>query len=213
MKNQRNIGLDIARCAAMAMVWICHSGYFSVGISYPFLSFAGVLCVDIFFVLSGLLVGKSLILAVTDRSPGPALKRFYINRMVRTIPIYYLMLLVTTAVYGEPVSLSYFVFLHNYQADLTGFLPQAWSLSVEAWFYFLVPPIFWILVRLFSRKQSGQAAVFQAIGLLYLIPLALRVFTVFLINPEWDAGIWTALKTPVFGRSFCSRCSRPSVDC
>lgn len=54
MTQKRNLGLDIIRVIAAILVIICHSGFFSVGISFPFLSFAGILAVEIFFVLSGL---------------------------------------------------------------------------------------------------------------------------------------------------------------
>lgn len=173
----------------MGMVWLNHSGYFDIGLPYPPLDFLGVLCVEIFFVLSGLLVGKSLILAVTDAHPGKMLRKFYVNRLVRTLPVYYLLLLLTAVVYHTPVPISCFFFLHNYFGDAVYFLPQAWSLSVEAWFYFLVPPVLLVLVRVFSRRFSQEKAVFYAIALLYLIPLVLRILTVLLKSPEWDLGI------------------------
>ena len=150
MDTKRNIGLDILRVAAAMLVIICHSGFFSVGISFRFLSFGGVLAVEIFFALSGLLVGKSLIQAVVGPEPGKALKKFYVNRLLRTLPLYYIMLLVTAVVSGKGIPLSCFVFLQNFSESDLSFLPVSWSLSVEAWFYFLIPPLFWLLYRLLS---------------------------------------------------------------
>ena len=189
MNHNRNIGLDILRLIATMLVIVCHSGFFSVGISYSFLSYAGILAVEIFFVLSGLLVGKSMILAITDPTPSKALKRFYINRLFRTLPLYYIMLFVTALISKEKIPLSCFVFLQNFNGDDLGFLSVSWSLSVEAWFYFLIPPIFLLLFKFLSRKFAPEKAVFIAIGILCLIPFLLRVLCVFIINPEWDYGI------------------------
>ena len=60
MQNQRKPGLDLIRIFSALLVIICHSGvYFSIGFSVNFVSFAGVIAVEFFFVLSGFLVGKS----------------------------------------------------------------------------------------------------------------------------------------------------------
>lgn len=189
MDAKRNIGLDIIRVAAAMLVIICHSGFFSVGISFRFLSFAGVLAVEIFFALSGLLVGKSLIQAVVGPAPGKALKKFYVNRLLRTLPLYYIMLLVTAVVSGKGIPLSCFVFLQNFSESDLSFLPVSWSLSVEAWFYFLIPPLFWLLYRLLSGKLGEKRAVYLTIGILCAIPFTLRLCSALVLAPEWDYGI------------------------
>ena len=62
MQNQRKPGLDLLRIFSALLVIICHSGvYFSIGFSVNFVSFAGVIAVEFFFVMSGFLVGKGLI--------------------------------------------------------------------------------------------------------------------------------------------------------
>lgn len=189
MDTKRNIGLDILRVAAAMLVLICHSGFFSVGISFRFLSFGGVLAVEIFFALSGLLVGKSLIQAVVGPEPGKALKKFYVNRLLRMLPLYYIMLLVTAVVSGKGIPLSCFVFLQNFSESDLSFLPVSWSLSVEAWFYFLIPPLFWLLYRLLSGKLGEKRAVYLTIGILCAIPFTLRLCSALVLAPEWDYGI------------------------
>lgn len=189
MVSKKNLGLDLIRIFAAFLVIICHSGYFSVGISYAVVDYTGILAVDFFFVLSGLLVGKSLILAVTDPDPAKKLKGFYINRIFRTLPLYYIMLFVTSWLKGESIPLSCFLFLHNFsEADL-GFMPVAWSLSIEMWFYFVIPPVFLLLYRAFKKKFTSEKAVFCAIGVLYAVPLALRILYVLLLDPVWDNGV------------------------
>ena len=56
------------------------------------------------------------------------------------------------ALSGKGIPLSCFVFLQNFSESDLSFLPVSWSLSVEAWFYFLIPPLFWLLYRLLSGK-------------------------------------------------------------
>lgn len=188
MRFKKNLGLDLIRIFAAFLVIVCHSGYFSVGIPYAVVEYTGILAVDFFFVLSGLLVGKSMILAVTDDSPGKKLKAFYINRIFRTLPLYYIMLFINGWLKGEAVPLTCFLFLHNFTGDL-GFMPVSWSLSVEIWFYFAVPPVFFLLYRVFRKQYGREKATFCAIGMLYLIPLALRIVWVLLMDPAWDDGV------------------------
>lgn len=189
MNQQKNLGLDIIRVFSAGLVILCHSGYFSVGIHPSLVTYSGILAVDFFFVLSGLLVGKRLILSVIAPNPGEALKQFYVSRFFHTVPLYYLMLFVTGWLRGTLPPLSCFLFLHNFSESDIWFMPVAWSLSIEMWFYFVVPPVFLLLYRIFHKKASEQKAVFLSIAVLYLIPLLLRCFVVLTRNPDWDNGV------------------------
>lgn len=189
MVSKKNLGLDLIRIFAAFLVLICHSGYFSIGISYAAVNYTGILAVDFFFVLSGLLVGKRLIGAVTDAAPGKMLKRFYINRLLRTLPLYYFLLFVNSWIKQEAVPFSCFLFLQNFQEEALGFMPAAWSLSIEMWFYFIIPPVFLVLFRRFQRTHSRETAIFFTIGILYLLPMVLRIIHVLVFDPAWDNGV------------------------
>ncbi len=189
MNQRRNTGLDLARCFAMVLVWICHSGYFSVGVTYPILAFSGILAVDIFFVLSGRLIGKSVIAAVCAEHPAEELKRFYVNRVLRIVPMYYLVLLLTALVYRKEIHLYNFLFLNGVLGDGKLLMAHTWTLPVEVWFYLLGPLVLWGLTRLFSRKMPQKRAVLLAIGLMYTVPLLLRIWVVLTQNPSWDTGV------------------------
>lgn len=190
MQINRRPGLDLIRIFSALLVIICHSGvYFSIGFSVNFVTFAGVLAVEFFFVMSGFLVGKSLIRTADSAEPGEGLKRFYINRLLRILPLYYVTLVLTALTTGSGIPLSCFVFVQNFaQGDLE-FLPQSWSLSVEAWFYFLAAPVFCLLVKALRRKMSGEAAVWTAVAVLCLLPFLARVGDVLLLQPQWDEGV------------------------
>lgn len=189
MPNQRKPGLDLLRIFSALLVIICHSGvYFSIGFSVNFVSFAGVVAVEFFFVLSGFLVGKSLIRTAVSEQ-GAELKRFYVNRIFRILPLYYFALVLTALVTRKAIPLSCFVFLQNFRGEDLAFLSPSWSLSVEAWFYFLVPPLFCLLVKALRGRMPEEAAAWAAVGTLCFVSFALRVGSAVCLTPQWDEGI------------------------
>ena len=189
MQNQRKPGLDLIRIFSALLVIICHSGvYFSIGFSVNFVNFAGVIAVEFFFVLSGFLVGRGLIgIAASERGEG--LKQFYVNRIFRILPLYYFALVLTALVTNKAIPLSCFVFLQNFRGEDLAFLSPSWSLSVEAWFYFLVPPLFCLLVKVLRGRMPEEAAVWTAVGTLCFISFALRAGSAVCLAPQWDEGI------------------------
>ena len=189
MGKQRNIGLDIARVCAMVLVWVNHSGFFDLGMDPRFMEYGGVACIEVFFVLSGFLVGRSMLLAITSDQVGVSLKRFYVNRILRTLPLYYLVLAGLGTYRGIRPSLLNFLFLHGFNENALGFLPPAWSLPIEAWFYFLIPPVLLLLYRLFSRKMDQKKAVYLSVAVIALISFLLRCCHVLVNDPEWDHGV------------------------
>jgi peptidoglycan/LPS O-acetylase OafA/YrhL len=123
--------------------------------------------VDLFFVLSGFLIGGILL----DHCASPRyFKTFYLRRFLRIIPIYYALILsyfAITAVAGNFLTAQFadrsitghyqisslFLFLQNYwffqypPIALVWFGPS-WSLAVEEQFYLVAP----LIMRLLSRR-------------------------------------------------------------
>lgn len=97
--------------------------------------------------------------------------------------------MLTALVTHKPIPLSCFVFLQNFRGEDLAFLSPSWSLSVEAWFYFLVPPLFCLLVKALRGKMSEEAAVWLAVGTLCLLPFVLRAGSAVCFAPQWDEGI------------------------
>lgn len=61
MGVNRNLGLDITRSIAIILVLICHFSCFYKGEYSSYMVYCGILGVELFFVLSGFLIGKIII--------------------------------------------------------------------------------------------------------------------------------------------------------
>lgn len=189
MNQKRNIGLDLARVLAIGLVWIGHSSCFSLGLNPAFMEYGGIFCIELFFALSGFLVGRSMIRTVTAERVGPAMKKFYMNRLVRTLPLYYLTLLPMWAMRKSAPPVAYLFFLQNFSTKALDYFPPSWTMPIEMWFYFLIPVVFLAGYRLLSRKMEQEKAVFLTIGLLCLVPFLLRIVWVVQTDPAWDFGV------------------------
>jgi peptidoglycan/LPS O-acetylase OafA/YrhL len=112
--------------------------------------------VDLFFVISGFLIG-GILLGVGNRFSG--MRSFYIRRILRIWPLYYLLLgIVYLFAQGKSVFFdipywTFFLFIFNFW-ESAGFilhqaLGQLWSIAIEEQFYALGPLMFMFL----NRKQ------------------------------------------------------------
>jgi peptidoglycan/LPS O-acetylase OafA/YrhL len=115
---------------------------------------AGGTGVDLFFILSGWLLGGQLMreLAATGTI---SFRRFWSRRWMRTLPAYYAVLSATflqQAILKNNTDLrwSYWFFGQNYLTDLPYFF-VSWSLCVEEHFYLFVAPLLLIAFRLRRR--------------------------------------------------------------
>ena len=178
--TNRIYGLDILRSFAILFVVYGHGCFIlarSMDISWLiFPVFDGV---SIFFVLSGYLIGGILIKTITDSGANSkALLRFWKFRWYRTLPNYFLILLVLLAFNPQvfldaPVDIApYFFFLQNFATPHPGFFMEAWSLSIEEWFYLIVPILLFSGVKLGIEKKR---LILTVIVSLVVISLAIRL--------------------------------------
>ena len=148
-------GLDVLR--AVAIVWVMLFHAWTVGgLSPPFtgLQNTGWMGVDLFFVLSGYLIGGQLLRPLSEGSPLD-FKGFYLRRSVRILPAYSVVLALYFLLPGfnregslAPLweYLTYTVNLLIHYDIQPGF-SHVWSLCVEEHFYLLFPVIAWLLAR------------------------------------------------------------------
>jgi peptidoglycan/LPS O-acetylase OafA/YrhL len=140
----RDPWLDLLRAAAIAAVVVYHTVQMSpVPLALHRVTRFGALGVDLFFVLSGFLIG-SLYWKEQKAHGQIELVRFWQRRWWRTLPAYYVALgLAWGAVFvarREPFDPLYLVFLQNYEHVLPFFL-VSWSLCIEEHFYLFLPPL------------------------------------------------------------------------
>lgn len=156
--------------------------------------FTAFLGVELFFVLSGFLVGGLLLQALGARRTEPNRRwvlHFWGRRWLRTLPSYFLILLLNfifVACTTSPLPASwplYFLFSQNLLSPHPEFFGEAWSLAVEEWFYLLAPLVALAVMPLLRSRP----AVLAGFGALFAGFLLLRIGVVHLINPEWDAGV------------------------
>lgn len=204
--SKRIYGLDLLRAIAIILVIQLHAGFFLKGVFFTYFPLIkspdGV---EIFFVLSGFLIGKILIKVFEDahfRPSIPSLLTFWKRRWFRTLPNYFLILLINLLLVKfalididlKSFSFRYLVFLQNFAWPIPAFFRESWSLAVEEWFYLLFP-IFSILFLFLIRSKQG---ILMAMGTLIIIPLSYRYS---LSHQEIDLNGWNYMfRTAVLSR-------------
>lgn len=201
---KRNFGLDVLRSLAICVVLINHGygGFFiGTGLStwqgWPSaLSASAVFSIEWLFVLSGFLIGSMMIRSFEARSGWRASARdFWLRRWFRTIPNYYLFLLVNVALAWWGIeqgrfSWSFAVFSQNLAWVETKplFFAEAWSLALDEWFYFLMPILVGVVAWL---RPLPRHRLFWVVALtLILVPSILRSVVMPTANFfDWDGRI------------------------
>lgn len=188
----RVFGLDFMRAIAILGVLLTHAQLVlpanERGWLGTFASFSGTLGVELFFVLSGFLIGSILLSLAPRFHEIRTLPYFWQRRWLRTIPNYFLFLLanILAAVLvarAIPNLLLYMSFTQNFLWPHPSFFDQAWSLTIEEWFYLLFPISLYLLYRLF---KSFDVAFIVSAGIFLVIPTAIRINWAVTTNLDWD---------------------------
>ena len=196
-RSHHYLELDGLRGMAILMVVAFH---------YNLAPFLGGVGVDLFFVLSGFLLGGTLL----DKKEAPNyFKAFYARRICRIFPLYFLslflfLILLLAAPFtlgwflfgdsirfllGDPLPLwSYFTFTQNFAmvdqgAWGTPWLGHAWSLAVVEQFYLILP----FLIRFVSREKLPYLLA----GLILTAPLSRTIL--FNFHPHGDFGLYVLM--------------------
>ncbi len=196
----RNPALDFLRGVAILIVVLHHVEEFTIpglpefhgwfGFLFWRFRLFGASGVDLFFVLSGFLVGGLLIHEITKRG-SINVPRFFLRRGFKIWPSYYL-LLVVLAVTGATgwIDMSsarsalnslaiHGLFLQNYLDQ--GHNTPTWTLAIEEHFYLLLPLVILCLNRVKALRYIGYAA-----GVAMVLCLGFRVLHMVLGHHDND---------------------------
>ena len=211
--GNRIYGLDVLRAIAIIYVVFLHG----ISILPTYLTVIQILLnidgVSFFFGLSGFLIGGILIKILQKEQPSvPALFRFWKKRWLRTVPNYFLVLVILcvhASIVDKNFSLwnvkEYFFFLQNFNTPVPDFYAISWSLTVEEWFYLIIPSTIFILTGV-GKIPVSKAILVSAISIIVLI-----IFTRYCryiqyppdSGAEWDAyfrrQVVTRLDSLIFG--------------
>ena len=178
--SDRMFGLDVCRTIAVLLVVTGHMLQHSS--PHPVLAASGLIGlfgVDLFFCLSGFLIGRILMQEsahwMAEQEAG--LLRFWYRRWMRTLPLYFFFFFVSlkfdwTGATNISSKLSYLVFAQNLMWSMPEFFGVTWSLAVEEWFYFSFPLM---LLLFIGMGRSPRQAAFLSIAAFVLVPPLLRL--------------------------------------
>jgi peptidoglycan/LPS O-acetylase OafA/YrhL len=145
---------------------------------YCYRIMAGAVGVKLFFVISGFLITGILLkcrqqIENSDYSLSASLKRFYIRRTLRIVPVFYLALFICAGLDLPGVREDFwwhFTYLSNFYFAKMGWFDQmmghAWSLAVEEQFYFVWP---WLILLAPKRKLPKLLLALLAIALVICV--------------------------------------------
>lgn len=172
MTTPRLHGLDTLRALAVTLVVLHHYTLFvsNDNATFGWVGRIGWTGVDLFFALSGYLIGNQ-IFAAMKTDAGLSLKNFYARRLLRTLPNY----LVILAIYflwpawreGAPLAplWRYLSFTQNLGLAPGTAFSHSWSLAIEEQFYLLLPAL------AFAFANFGAALRWRIAGAWIVIAL------------------------------------------
>jgi len=188
---EHNFGLDVARFLAIAGVVVGHYSFVfqsMAGRNTPItVIMSGMFGVELFFALSGFLIGRLLFRIIEDDATPTGWLIFMVRRWLRTLPLYFVWLVVLTWALPPPEHLgAHFLQYMTMTQNLAWPMPadhwynESWSLAIEEWFYIL----FSVVLIGAAAIMRGTNLVWPVIGVFAVVPAALRL----LIPPHGDGN-------------------------
>lgn len=159
---KRNFGLDVLRSISIWMVLLQHLGADVPGLSPLRIGGVGV---EIFFVLSGFLIGGILFKEISKgNSLIVTLKSFWLRRWFRILPLYYAALLFKFVFIDSSIGSNIIYYIFFLQNNFYGikFMSVSWSLVIEEWFYLFAPLFLYFVIRILKTNVITAILFFIA---------------------------------------------------
>jgi len=196
--SARLFGLDSLRALAVLVVMLYHLTIFGeLPMAILPVTYFGWMGVDLFFVLSGFLIGQQVLKPYLS-GHRPSILDFYRRRAYRILPAYLVILslyFVWPAWREAPWLAPLWKFLtftmnFGFSFDRRAF-SHAWSLCVEEQFYLVLP----LMVLLLMRRPSVRVVVGTLASVVFF-GIALRAFLI----THYPDEVWTRIYYPSYTR-------------
>lgn len=211
VSHKRRFGLDMLRFWAVLFVVISHG----VGllpheftrndnITQGFIAMGG-LGVDLFFALSGYLIGRIILRLLENIDQFEVVKRFWVRRWLRTLPAAYISALVVWFIVPPD---SFFAYLQSIlflgavnPYNVVQEMGFWWSLGVEEVFYFLFPLVVYALCKKCSLAPTTSFVV--SVLLFLIVPMVTRLGLQMVFSAKaayyLNVAIYARLDSMVYG--------------
>lgn len=179
-QSERVFGLDLMRAAAILMVLSSHVLWIyppQISLLSEIFHLFGFLGVEVFFVLSGFLIGTIFYkLYIKEDFKLGTVIYFLKRRWFRTLPNYYLFFIVNIIIgliigYPMPDLWKYLIFIQNLYTTMLPFYPDSWSLAIEEYTYVIFPFSVFFITYLVKPKDKKRTLIIVVLSLIVLFVL------------------------------------------
>ena len=197
----RVYGLDVIRALAIICVVASHCTFilpeFNAQITNA-IRLLGATGVDIFFVLSGYLIGGIILKYLQNgKTTRKDLFHFWKRRWLRTLPNYFVILFINILLIFILNGLlkweywTYFLFIQNLFNPHPDFFTEAWSLSIEEYAYLILPAIIYAVINRLNKHNVAKMFFWTtSIVILLLFLFKIHFYSNTEVNSykDWSAG-------------------------
>src|SRR5262245_53681527 len=189
-REDRIISLELLRGAAAFAVMVPHFFMYHLKEASTSAEIISITAVEVFFVLSGFVLGPQIVLCAKRRS-WASLRTFFLRRWMRTIPSYLVALLAISVIFREIPSADFFryaAYVQNLfsQYNTHDYYPVALILSVEEWFYVTFPPL--VLLWIWLTKGTGEWHEHLSAVLVFILAITV-VRSLYGNTSDWGAQV------------------------
>ena len=190
LSSQRHYGMDLVRSFAILTVLIGHALiFFPQFFNVNWLIYLAVFGVELFFALSGFLIGNILIRLNKEEFNFSMVVQFWIKRWMRTIPVY-IFIVTIIMLNNQKFYFSYLLFIQNIYPEQLKDFPVSWSLTIEEWFYLSFPLLMYFgnKITKLLKINSNKIVILLSIIVFIVVPFVLRLLEIN-NNENWDNSI------------------------
>lgn len=199
--SKRIFGLDLLRVFSILLVLFSHTSWI-----YPpnsswfgrFIDMCGFFGVELFFVLSGFLVGGIIFKQfIREDFSYKTILVFLNRRLIRVLPNYYLVIIINIIIgffIGFPIleSWKYFFFYQNFSSPSLPFFPESWSMPIKEYGYIItviVLLVFSLVLKEYSRKAVFISVVIGGIFFFFLLKVYYNISTHNTTMLQWNISL------------------------